>query len=112
MPDLIAICGLDCSKCEAYQATQVNDQAWKQRVADQWKADYNVQVDVAGVTCDACTATTGRWAIHCYDCDIRRCGLERGVANCAACPDYACEKLQNFFGFAPDARANLDLLRS
>jgi len=112
MPDLIAFCGLDCAKCEAYQATQADDLAWKQRVVDQWKAEYNAQVDIAGVTCDGCTAISGRWGAHCYDCDIRLCGLERGVTNCAACPDYACEKLESFFGFAPDARANLELLRS
>ncbi len=112
MPDLIAFCGLDCSKCEAYQATQANDEAWKQRVADQWKAEYNVDVGIAGVTCDGCTAVDGRYGAHCYDCDIRQCGLERGVANCAACPDYTCEKLQSFFAFASDAKANLEFLRS
>jgi len=37
--------------------------------------------------------------------------VERGVVNCAYCPEYACGKLERFFGFAPDARAVLDQVR-
>jgi hypothetical protein len=112
MENTIAVCGLDCSQCEAYQATQADDLAWKQRVVDQWKNAYNVQVDIAGVTCDGCTSNSGRWGAHCANCDIRACGRARGLNNCAECPDYACEKLLGFFSFAPDARVNLDALQS
>ncbi len=112
MPDFIAFCGLDCSKCEAYQATQADDLAWKQRVVDQWKAEYNFEVGIAGVTCDGCTSTTGRWGAACHDCEIRLCGLEHGVTTCATCPEYACAKLENFLVNAPEARQRLDSLRS
>jgi hypothetical protein len=37
--------------------------------------------------------------------------VTRGVVNCAHCADYACEKLEGFFGFVPDARAVLDEVR-
>jgi hypothetical protein len=30
------------------------------------------------------------------------------VANCAHCPDYACERLEGFFGVVAEARATLD----
>ena len=43
---------------------------------------------------------------------MRACGLERGVLNCAHCEDYACEKLEGFLGFVPDARAILDGIRA
>jgi len=46
-----------------------------------------------------------------YECDIRACGMERGVVNCAYCDDYGCEKIERFFGFVPDARATLDAIR-
>lgn len=45
-------------------------------------------------------------------CEIRACGVERGVTNCAHCAEYACEKLEGFFGFAPEARAVLDQIRA
>jgi hypothetical protein len=37
--------------------------------------------------------------------------MAHGVANCAYCSDYGCEKLERFFGFAPQARATLDEIR-
>lgn len=110
---IIAFCGLNCAECEAYKATQANDEAWKERVAAQWREQFNAPgIDVAAVTCDGCLAFDGRLGSHCGECDIRACGIERGVANCAACADYAgCEKLAGFFQFAPEAKATLDALR-
>ena len=49
---------------------------------------------------------------HCYDCEIRACGMTVGVVNCAHCPDYACSKLESFFNFVPDARLVLDEIRA
>jgi hypothetical protein len=34
-----------------------------------------------------------------------------GVVNCAHCADYACDKLEQFFGFVPPARTVLDEIR-
>jgi hypothetical protein len=44
-------------------------------------------------------------------CEIRKCGQTRKVANCAACPDYACDKLEGVFKMVPEARKTLDSLR-
>jgi len=44
-------------------------------------------------------------------CEIRKCCIEKDVANCAACDIYACDKLKGFFELAPEARAALDELR-
>jgi hypothetical protein len=112
MAALIAFCGLDCSACEAYKATQADDLAWKERVVEQWKKEYGAtNLDIKGVTCDGCTSLSGRWGAHCYECDIRLCGLQHGVSTCAACPEYVCEKLEAFFQFVPTARQTLDALR-
>jgi hypothetical protein len=64
MDRMIAYCGLVCTDCEAYIATQANDL------------------------------------------------MERGAVNCAHCDDYACEKLEGFFGMAPNARVTLDGIRA
>ena len=58
--------------------------------------------------CDGCLAFEGRNCGQCSESKIRACGIERKVLNCAHCEDYACEKLEDFFGFAPDAKATLD----
>ena len=48
---------------------------------------------------------------YCRECQVRACAIARGLGNCAHCPDYACEKLERVFGFAPEARAKLEELR-
>ncbi len=112
MDKIIAYCGLVCSDCEAYVATQAGDQAALEQVAAKWREEYNAPgITVASVLCDGCL-TGERKCGHCAECDIRACGVERGVVNCGHCPDYAsCEKLERFFAMVPPARAVLDEVR-
>ena len=108
MDKIIAYCGLVCSDCSAYVATQANDQEALERVAAQWREEYNApNITVESVICDGCLGD-GRKGSHCAECEIRACGVARGVANCAHCADYTCEKLEKFFGFVPGARGVLD----
>ncbi|GAB4533122.1 MAG: hypothetical protein Kow0063_14610 [Anaerolineae bacterium] len=80
-------------------------------MAAQWREEYNAPgITVESVMCDGCLSGP-RKCSHCAECDIRACGLERGVANCGHCTDYACEKIERFFGFVPDARTVLDEIR-
>ncbi len=110
---IIAYCGLICTECPAYIATQADDDAARERVAAQWRAEFDAPNIIAeAINCDGCLGETGRKFAHCAECKIRACGVERGVINCAHCADYACEKLEGFFGFAPDARAVLDGIRA
>jgi hypothetical protein len=111
MATLIAVCGLDCAQCDAYGATQANDRAALAAVAEKWTKEYNAPgLTADNVQCDGCMLE-GRKIGHCSECEFRLCALERGLANCAVCPDYACEKLQGFLAVVPQAKANLDALR-
>ena len=110
---IIAYCGIVCSDCSAYMATQSGDRSGLERVAAQWQKEYNLaEVTIEDVTCDGCLDEEGRKAAHCFECDIRACGLARGAVNCAHCPDYACEKLEGFFGYVPGVRVVLDQIRA
>jgi hypothetical protein len=113
MERIIAVCGLDCAECEAYLATQANDEEWKKRVAAGWETAYHIpEVSLIDVTCDSCLATSGRLSKHCYECDIRLCGITRGLPNCAHCPDFeTCEKLDRFSQFVPNVRTTLAEIR-
>ena len=112
MDKMIAYCGLVCTDCSAYVATQADDRAELEKVAAQWRKEYNSpDITVESVICDGCLGSEGRHCSHCAECDIRACGIARGVANCAHCPDYACEKMVRFFGFVPDAKVVLDQIR-
>lgn len=112
MEPMIAYCGLTCTECPSYLATQANDEAAKERIAAEWRQAFNApDIDAASVTCDGCKATSGRLCSYCSMCEIRACAMGRGLANCAYCADYACEKLTNFFPPDAPARATLDAIR-
>jgi hypothetical protein len=110
--EIVAACGLACDQCEAYKATQANDMAWVERVAAQWRVEYNSPSIVAeSVVCDGCLSE-GRKCSNCGECDIRACVVERGVANCAHCADYGCDKVAGLLQAVPDAKARLDAIRA
>ncbi len=112
MDRIVAYCGLVCTDCPAYIATQADDRAALEQVAARWREEYNApDITVETVICDGCVTDDGRKCGHWSDCEIRACGAAHGVVNCAHCADYACEKLEGFFGFVPDARAVLDGVR-
>jgi hypothetical protein len=113
MEQMIAYCGLMCSDCEAYIATQANDQAALEEVAAQWRCKYSApSITVEGVNCDGCLETEGRKCGYCRECEIRACAMQQKVINCAHCDRYTCHKLGEFFGFVPSARTTLDGIRA
>jgi hypothetical protein len=113
MDTIIAYCGLVCTDCPAYVATQADDRAALERVAAQWREEFDAPtLTVESVVCDGCLTDVGRKCSHCFECEIRACAMPRGVANCAHCEEYACEILEGFFGFVPEARATLNGVRA
>lgn len=113
MNDMIAYCGLVCTECPAYIATQADDRAALERVAAQWREEFNAAgLTAESVICDGCLGTTGRKFGHCSECEIRACAMGRSVINCAHCDDYGCEIITGFFGFVPEARSRLDDIRT
>jgi hypothetical protein len=112
MQPLIAPCGLDCAKCQAYNLTQANDLPGLEALVVKWRAEYHAPgMTVKDVTCDGCLAASGRTGGYCSMCEIRKCAVERGLETCASCAEYGCAKLAAFWGNAPQARENLETLR-
>jgi hypothetical protein len=108
MEHMIAFCGLTCTECPAYLATQHDSEEERQRVAETWSKEYNSEIQPEDVYCDGCVPGCARHFQHCFECDIRACGVARSVDNCAFCDEYACEKLERFFELVPAARTRLD----
>jgi hypothetical protein len=108
LDSIIAFCGLTCTECPAHMATQDDDDEARQRVAEKWSLDYGSDVKPEDINCDGCLPGKERYFSHCSQCEIRACGVVRGVENCAHCPEYACEKLEPFLQAVPAARAELD----
>ena len=108
----IATCGLTCTECPGYIATQNQDVEAIAKVAEMWSAEFDAKLTAEDCWCDGCRSDVGPWMSHCAECGIRACGVERGVETCAECADYACcDKLTEFFGFVPEAKVTLEGLR-
>ncbi|HIJ53152.1 MAG TPA: DUF3795 domain-containing protein [Planctomycetes bacterium] len=112
MTEMTAVCGLLCSECGAFIATINDDNEKRTEVAQLWSKQYNQDIKPEDINCDGCTSDSNRLFGHCKVCEIRKCGKEKAIENCAHCDEYACEKLEGFFKMVPDARKHLDSIRS
>ena len=108
---MIAYCGLDCSKCEGYLATQANDDDKRAEVAKQWSAMYHADIKPEQINCDGCLSEGIKFFYCSNMCELRKCCIEKELENCAVCDMYACDKLEKFFEVAPQACTSLDKLR-
>ena len=111
MPEMVAYCGIVCTECPAYLATQDNDAEELKRVAEMWSSE-ELQLKPEDIVCDGCLPGHARYALFCSDCEARACAMARQLDNCAYCDDYACEKLARIFEMVPDAKTKLDGIRT
>jgi len=111
MERMIAFCGLVCTECPAFIATQNDDREALERVAAQWSQQFSISITPDDCICDGCLAFGGRLGSYGHECNIRACGVEKRVQNCAYCDDYRCQELEKFFAFAPEAKAILEGIR-
>lgn len=109
---IIAKCGLVCSECPAYIATQKNDDVLRAETAKKWSEMFKFDIKAADIICDGCPSDTGRLFNYCATCEIRKCASEKKVATCADCPEYSCQKLDDFLVQVPEARKMLEGLRN
>jgi len=112
MKDIVSICGLQCSECGAYLATLNNDDKKRREVAELWSKEYGANIRPEDINCESCLSDSENVFSHPKVCEIRKCGKEKGVVNCAHCSEYACEQLEKFLGMVPDAKRRLDQIKA
>lgn len=111
MAKQIGCCGIICSECPAFQATQADDDNKRIEVAKQWSEDFKTEIKPEYINCDGCMSESGRYFSYCMECEIRKCCRERHLVNCAYCNEYPCETLSEFFESVPDAKTILDNIK-
>ena len=111
MEKMMAYCGLICTKCPAYIATQKDSDEERKKVAEMWSEEFKSEIKFEDINCDGCLAEKGKLFGYCSQCKIRKCARVKNLENCAYCDDYPCERLNKFFGFAPEAKNKLDEIK-
>jgi hypothetical protein len=110
--EMIAFCGIICTECDTYLATQADDDEKRAELARRTFEEFGMEVKLEDMNCDGCLAE-GRHIGYCDTCEIRACGIERDVVNCAHCENYeGCVKLAKFFEMAPSVKAQLEAIRT
>lgn len=113
MGKMIAFCGVDCLECDAYKATKNDDNTLREKTAKEWSEYIKININPEDINCLGCDETSEIKYMHCPECKIRSCALEKGMLTCADCDSYICGLLQEFYDLgAVNAKENLDALRS
>ena len=111
MEKIVGYCGIVCTKCPAFLATNNNDDEMRKTTAETWSKEFNADIKPEQINCEGCHSTNGVIFNHCTVCEIRKCGLTKEIITCADCNDYACQKLAEFHKMVPDAKEVLDSLK-
>lgn len=106
---MIAYCGLDCKKCDAYLATKNNDQALREKTAKLWSELNGVEITSEQINCEGCRAD-GKKTVYCESlCAIRKCASKKALETCGDCEEMrTCASLGAIIANNPAARANLE----
>ena len=111
MGKIISICGNICSDCAAFKATREDDELKRKETAEVWSKMYSSEISPEDINCEGCLSTGEKVFTHCNVCEIRKCGIEKGVPNCAYCDEYICEKLGGFLKIVPSNKDLLEKIR-
>lgn len=108
MNKMIAFCGLNCEKCDAYVATKKNDNALREKTAKLWSELNQAEILPEHINCEGCRMN-GAKTVFCESlCEIRKCAQIKALESCAACTEKAeCKKLCMITENNPEAAENI-----
>lgn len=108
MNKMIAYCGLDCEKCDAYLATVNDDEELREKTAKLWAELNNAPILPEHINCQGCRVE-GAKTVFCESmCGIRQCALKKGVDTCGVCSDLeSCSVVGAILENNPSALKNL-----
>ena len=110
MKKLIAYCGLDCEKCEAYIATKNNDNALREKVAKEWSELNGFEITSEMINCDGCRVDGVKTPFCDKYCQIRQCALGKALETCGNCSEMEnCQTVGMVISNNAEALNNLKL---
>ena len=103
-------CGLDCSNCDAYIATINNDNDLREKTAKRWAEEHHHPgLKTEDINCLGCLSDSEPVFQHCHECEVRKCGKDKGLKSCGECNIYkSCEKIINLHRYIKDGQLVCD----
>jgi hypothetical protein len=89
----ISICGLNCARCDMYQAGH-GDEKLRDEIVEWFRKERDEAVRPEQIRCEGC-----RGPLHAHwssDCTMMSCAKQRGLEYCFQCADFPCEMLIDF----------------
>jgi len=74
--NLKGFCGFDCSTCPVYQAWKTNDVELRTQLVEKYSTE-NKPLTKEDFNCSGCRSAEKIFFIHCFECEIRKKGLEK-----------------------------------
>ena len=112
----LSFCGVDCTDCDVFRATEHGDQEAADRALEGWtktaQEHWGMQtLDPAILKCRGCRTEGEEIFKGCRLCPIRRCAQQKGLSSCGHCPTWReCEQLSHLLADEPKARPNLEAI--
>ena len=108
----VGYCGIVCSDCPVFMATERNDDLEREKIALMFTQQYGKEYRREDINCKGCVTDNSCIFSYCKTCGIRKCGKERNVKNCAYCANYPCKNLSELFSKYSKAKIVLDEIRN
>jgi hypothetical protein len=93
MNEILSRCGHRCDLCLAYRPNVEANPPNQQILSDGWHKYFGFRIPPERIICDGCMTKAENPCLIDKTCPVRPCVIARGLANCAECPDYFCDKL-------------------
>jgi hypothetical protein len=110
MKKMIAYCGLICSDCPTFLATQNDDDEARKKTAEYYSEKFGFILKPEDINCDGCLTDGGNLIAYCKTCEIKKCCQDKCLDHCTVCDEQPCDKLLKFHEFSPDAKTSFDAL--
>lgn len=110
--EMIAYCGLDCYKCEAYLATINNDDSLREIVAEKWSKLNGITITKEMINCLGCIGK-GLKTPYCEAlCNIKNCCISKSYEHCGKCANLdTCKTIGEFFKYNDEPKKKLESLK-
>ncbi|PLX43750.1 MAG: hypothetical protein C0609_07500 [Deltaproteobacteria bacterium] len=101
-PDFASPCGLYCGVCAIHIAGRDNNEKLKMGLLALYRGETEGKGKLPGaenltlddIHCDGCLSDER--FMHCKQCELRNCSMERELEGCHQCGDFPCEHIETF----------------